>query len=287
MGQDLYERFAAARAVFDRAEAARPGLTAVCFDGPAAELNRTINAQPGLFAVDLACARVLQEAGVEPHGVAGFSLGEIAAAVVVGVMDETQGLALVGHRAAAMQRCSDDHPGLMYAVVKLTADQVDAIAAEVDGVWPVNYNCPGQVSVACVESAGPVLEDIVRKAGGRALPLPVSGAFHSPLMDEAAESLAAYIRGLTFAAGTLPLYANVTGQVYGDPATLLAQQVNHPVRWSQTIEQMIADGFDTFVEVGPGKTLSGFIGKIDAAVRVCSVHDAASLAEAKEWLAHV
>jgi len=277
MGLDLFQCSPAARAVFERAEAARPGLQGLCFRGTAAALNATVNTQPCLFAVDLACAQALIEAGVSPHGVAGFSLGEIPAVCVAGLLDEDQGFDFVCRRAEAMQACGDRHPGVMFAVVRLSSDEVEALSRQLGAVYPVNYNCPGQTVVACPAETGPALQAAVTNAGGKAIRLAVSGAFHSPLMDEAADALARLVADIDFGEMTIPAYANLTGQPYDDPRALLSQQVNHPVRWQATIERMIADGFDTFVEVGPGRTLSGFIQKIDGDVRVLNVCDAASL----------
>ncbi|MDR2931099.1 MAG: ACP S-malonyltransferase [Propionibacteriaceae bacterium] len=286
MGRELYDASPAARAVFDAAEALRPGVTALCFDGPSEALNQTINTQPCLFVVDLAAARALREAGVEPQGAAGFSLGELVADTVAGMMDEAAAFRLVCARAEAMQACNEKHPGSMFAVLRLSDEQVESIAAAVGSAYPVNYNCPGQVVVACQTSVGPDLQQAVTAAGGKAIKLPVGGAFHSPLMDEAVVPLRAALAATTFAPMTIPVYANATAAVYDDPAELLARQVNHPVLWSQTIKTMIADGFDTFVEVGPGKTLSGFIRKTDPSVTVTNVADLDSLNQTLEVLAH-
>jgi [acyl-carrier-protein] S-malonyltransferase len=185
-----------------------------------------------------------------------------------------------------MHACGQENPGAMYAVLRLPAAQVEEIAASLGQAYPVNYNCPGQIVVACVDQIGPQLSEAVNAAGGKALRLPVSGGFHSPLMDEAVPPLEDFLATMSFAKPTMPLYSNVTAQVYDDPRTALSQQVNHPVLWQQTIENMIDDGFDTFVEVGPGKTLSGFISKTNAGVRVLAVHDSSSLANTMEVLSH-
>jgi len=286
MGRDLYQTSAAARGVFDQLGADWPEVTSLCFDGPAEALNQTINTQPALFAVDLACARALAEAGVEADGVAGFSLGEIPAVCWAGLMDEGQAFRFVRARAAAMQAASLKHPGAMLAVIGLTDEAVADIAAGLGDVYPVNYNCPGQVAVACPPKRTADVREAVAAAGGKAVPLKVSGAFHSPLMDEAARSLRDYVADLTFGAMRIPVYANATGGVYDDPRGLLAGQVNHPVLWRRTIENMIADGFDRFVELGPGKTLASFIARTNPHVTVAGVRDAASLAETKALLCH-
>jgi len=284
MGRDLNETSAAARQVFAAAEAAWPGLQALCFEGPAAELNQTINTQPCLYVTDLACAATVVEAGIEPDGVAGFSLGEVAAASFVGVMTPDQGLAFLRHRARAMDECGQRLPGTMVAILGLDRARAEAVIAEVEDAYPVNYNCPGQIAVGCAVSSVTAVRQAVAAAGGKALPLTVSGAFHTPLMDQAAAELADLTATMTFGSPRLPLYANLTAAPYGDAATLLAQQVNHPVRWQDSIAAMVADGFDRFVEVGPGTTLSGFIRRIDPRVTTLHVADAASLAETIEAL---
>jgi [acyl-carrier-protein] S-malonyltransferase len=284
MGLDLYNTSPAARAVFDTADAAWPGLKQLCFEGPAEQLHQTLNTQPCLFTADLACARALEEAGVVAQGAAGFSLGEIPAACFTQVMSVEEGFALVQHRARAMHQGAAEHPGLMYAVLKLPASQVEQICRDIGPVYPVNYNCPSQTVVACAERASAALIEAVKEAGGKTVLLKVSGAFHSPWMDQAAQSVAEFLVGLDVQAPAIPLYANVTGTVYTDPRALIAAQVNHPVLWQRTIENMIADGFDTFIEVGPGKTLSSFIERIDPSVRQSRVSDSQTLASTIEML---
>lgn len=278
MGKELYEDNEAARAVFDRLEALRPGTLAQCFEGPAEELNITVNTQPCLFAVDLACASALMAAGVAPQGAAGFSLGEIPALAVCGLLTEEAAFDLVQVRAAAMHEAGTRNKGEMYAVLKLLDTEVEAICAEIDGAWPVNFNFDRQTVVACREESGPHLVAAVAAAGGDPRKLPVSGAFHSPLMAPATDALRAKVSELSFADMAIPLYSNVTAAVYGDnPGELLVEQVTHPIQWKKIIENMIADGFDTFIEVGAGRTLSGFIRKINPEVRTMNVGDLVSL----------
>jgi [acyl-carrier-protein] S-malonyltransferase len=284
MGRDLYENSPAARAVFDQADTTMPGIKALCFDGPKDQLNVTINTQPALFVTDLACAAALGEAGVTVDGAAGFSLGEVAAAAFTGLLPSDEAYSFVQQRAKAMQEAGENQPGTMLAVMNLGADKVEAAAEAVGDAWPVNYNCPGQIVVACATSSAPALSDAVAEAGGKAMRLPVSGAFHSPLMDPAASALTTVLDDMTFCDPAVPLYANLTGHIYGDPAALLGGQVNHPVRWQQCIETMIGDGFDTFVEVGPGKTLTGFIKRINPEVTTLNVRDTTTLNQTMEML---
>ena len=273
MGRDLYENYQSARRLFDMCDTIR-GL---CWDGPKEQLDITINSQPALFLTDLACAGALTERGIAAHGVAGFSLGEIPAACYAGLMSPPKAYEFVSHRARAMQECSEKNRGCMFAVMKLSADDVERVCATLPQAYPVNYNCRSQTVVACAESSADVLRQAVSEHGGKALPLSVSGAFHSPLMDAAAGSVAAYLEKESFEELRIPLYANVTALPYGNPKELLSRQINHPVLWQKTIENMISDGFETFIEVGPGKTLSGLIKKINENVGVYNVSDVKSL----------
>ncbi|MCL2482747.1 MAG: ACP S-malonyltransferase [Propionibacteriaceae bacterium] len=284
MGREIYQTSAAAKQVFDECEATLPGVKALCFEGPKDQLNLTVNTQPCLFAADMACANALLEVGVKADGVAGFSLGEVAAASYAGFFDQEDAFEFVRSRAEAMHECSTTHPGTMFAVFGLPASQVETLSLAIGPVYPVNYNYPGQTVVACPMDVASAVSQAVVAAGGKAVRLAVSGAFHSALMNEAAHRLAAVAASTHFETGSIPVYANVTGRPYGDPKTLLAEQVNHPVHWQLTIENMIADGFDTFVEVGPGTTLTSFISKINPSVRTASVRDHDSLIATRKML---
>ena len=266
MGAGIAAASPAARAAFDAADSVRPGTFKQCCQGTKEELSQTENTQPCVFATDLACARALEERGVEPDVVAGFSLGEVAALTFAGAFSDKKGFELVCRRAELMAAAASSHPGVMRAVVKLDAARVEELAAEVacqtDGdCWPVNYNSPMQTVVAGSPTACEKLDELVREAGGRAMKVAVSGAFHSPYMADAAAGLAAALAGNEPAATRVPVLANRTAHPYpADPksaAELLSAQVANPVRWTDTIRAMAADGVDAFVEVGPGKTLSG------------------------------
>ena len=272
MGRDLYDHFDCVKQLFDMSASIRD----LCWNGPKEQLDITINSQPALFLTDLSCAAVLTEKGVVAGGAAGFSLGEIPAACYAGLLTPQQAYDFVCHRAQAMQDCSEKQKGSMFAVMKLSNDQIESICAAFEA-YPANYNCPGQTVVACAAGCAENLRQAVTDQGGKALVLPVSGAFHSPLMDAAAGSVAAYLEKVSLGILRTPLYANVTARVYGDPRELLSAQVNHPVLWQKTIENMISDGFNTFIEVGPGKTLSGLIKKTNPDVRVYNVSDMESL----------
>ncbi|HPD88113.1 MAG TPA: ACP S-malonyltransferase [Oscillospiraceae bacterium] len=283
MGKDLYERFGSAREVFDLAG---EQIKTLCFEGPAEELNRTVRTQPCLFAMDLACARVLEENGAHAGGAAGFSLGEIPALAYAGLMSDREAYDFVCLRAEAMQRCAEKHPGAMLAVLRLSAAEVERICGGIPETYPVNYNCEGQTVVACALESVEPLQEAVAAAGGKCIRLAVGGAFHSPFMEEAAGEITRYLKDKTFGEPHIPLYSNVTAERYGDPGKLLSLQAKSPVLWQKTVETMISDGFDTFIEVGPGKTLSGLIRKISGSVRVLHVSDMASLEETLTEVAH-
>ncbi|NLI21487.1 MAG: ACP S-malonyltransferase [Clostridiales bacterium] len=280
MGKSLYDTSAAARRVLNEAERLHPGTLVLCFEGTGEALSRTRNTQPCLTAVDCACAEALLEQGVRPDGLAGFSLGEIAALPYAGLLAFEEAFALVLRRAELMQACAEQNPGGMVAVLKLADEAVEAICAA-HNAYPVNYNCPGQVVCALRKADIPVFAEAVKAAGGRALPLAVGGGFHSPFMAEAALGLRTYAQGLAFAEPTLPLYADATCRPYAaaTAAELLGAQVESPVRWTELIRTMQADGYTDFIEVGAGRTLGGLIAKIGGATRIAHVEDAESLAE--------
>ncbi len=279
----------AAREVFERCDAVRPGTSEQCFHADKATLSLTANTQPCVWACDMACARALEAAGVVPAAVAGFSLGELAALAFAGVIEEGQAFRLVCRRSELMDAACQANPGAMAAVLKLTPEQVEELAEQA-GAWPVNYNSPAQTVCAGSPEAIEALCDLVKQAGGRAMPLAVQGAFHSPFMASAREGLAEALAQVEFSAGSVPVWANATAQPYPADAAqakeLLAAQVASPVRWAQTLQAMAAQGIDTFVEVGPGKTLTGLVKRTlpEATALSCETPDdlAAVLAALKE-----
>lgn len=280
MGMSLCEMSPAAAAVFAMADTARPGTSAQCFAGSDAELKETKITQPCLWVVEMAAAAALQEAGIRADVCAGFSLGELSALSFAGVVDVSTCFQLVCQRGALMQEAAEAVDSSMAAVLKLDNEIVEALCARFDGVYPVNYNCPSQVTVAGLRSSMADFFAAVKEATGRALPLKVSGGFHSPFMAEAAEAFGEALTHVEFHAPAIPLYSNLTGGLYGgDLKQLLAKQICSPVLWETIIRNMIADGVDTFIEVGPGNVLQGLISKIDKTVRVFGVSDAESLAK--------
>ena len=278
MGRDLYENSPAARAIFDLAEAIRPGTLKQCFSGSEEELERTENTQPCVYCVDLAAAAALKEAGVKADILAGFSLGELAALTFSGAISYEDGFKLVCKRAEIMQKAADSADAGMTAVLKLSDEEVAALCNEFTAVYPVNYNCPGQVVAAGIKEELLLFGQRVKEAGGRAMPLKTGGAFHSPFMKEASLEFFEVLKAYEIKNPLIPIYSNMTGRPYeGDYRELLANQICNPVLWSLCVTHMISAGADTFIELGPGKTLSGLIKRIDENVRVFNVEDPISL----------
>lgn len=274
MGRELYEKYHAAKEVFDMCDAIRPGTSKQCFEGTEEELKETKNTQPCLFAVELAAASVLAEHGIVPQAVAGFSLGEVVACTFSGIADRETGFKIVCKRGEIMQSEAEKVQTSMVAVVKLTTDKVKELASHYTEVYPVNFNCPGQVSVAGISDQIASFSADVKSAGGRAIPIKVKGGFHSPFMNEASELFAKELENISFSESRCLMYSNYTAVPYGkDVAALLSKQICNPVRWEEIIRNMISDGVDTFIEIGPGKTLANMIKKISADVKVYSTSE--------------
>ena len=285
MGKELYDCSPAAKAVFDLADSIRPGTSQQCFEGTQEELNVTINTQPCLFACDLAAAKAAQERGIQPDCAAGFSLGEAAAVAFSGMLTEAEAFSMVCKRAELMNEAAQKNPGSMAAVMKLSPQQVETLCGPIENAWPVNYNSPKQTVVA---ASADTIDQVVEAASaqrGRAVKLAVSGAFHSPLMHSAADGLREYLASVSLREERLPVYANLTAGPYGeDKKETMAAQCENPVRWQKTIENMIANGVDTFIEVGVGKTLAGLIKKINPEVTVYQIENKEGLDAAAEAL---
>lgn len=283
MGKDLYDNNAAAKAVFDMGEAIRPGSETMCFEGPGEALTQTENTQPCLFLTDLACARALEAAGIKADVAAGFSLGELPALAFAGVLSDDDAFRLVTLRGQKMSECAAKHPGSMVAALKLDNAKVEEVCAGFKNVYPVNYNCPGQLSCAGAVEELDAFVDAVKAAGGRAVKLAVSGAFHTPFMAETTQALAAKLETMQVNAPELILYSNLTGEVYPSQKEQIietvSKQASNSVRWENTIRNMAADGVDTFIEVGAGTTLSGLVKRTLTDVRVFNVCDMVTLEE--------
>ncbi len=274
MGRELFEKYPSAAAVFEMCDRIRPGTSAQCFEGTEDELRETKNTQPCLFAVELAAARVLESIDVRPSALAGFSLGEVAAATVSGIFSDRDGFALVCKRGELMQREAEKFDTSMAAVVKLSPQDVEQLCGKYTDVYPVNFNCPGQIAVSGLSAQMADFSADVKAAGGRAIPLKVRGAFHSPFMTEATKAFEKELAAATIGTPDVPLYANMTARPYtADVVGLLSGQICNPVRWEDSVRAMIADGIDTFIEIGPGKTLTNLIKKIDTEVTAMTVFE--------------
>ena len=265
MGKDLYESNEQARELFERAnEILGFRITDIMFEGTAEDLKQTKVTQPAVFLHSVISALVL---GVEPEMVAGHSLGEFSALVVAKVLSFEDGLRLVAARAMAMQKACELNPSVMAAVLGLPDEKVEEVCATIDGVVvPANYNCPGQLVISGSNEAIDAACEKMKEAGAkRAMKLPVGGAFHSPLMEPARVELEAAIRATTYNTPICPVYQNVDAKPYTDPEELKRNsiaQLTGPVRWTQTVQNMVADGATSFRELGPGTVLQGLIKKI-------------------------
>ncbi len=278
MGKELYECSDAAREVFHIADSLREGTSNQCFSGTKEELKITKNTQPCIFSVDLAATAALDEAGIKADMAAGFSLGEIAALTYSGVLSPKDGFSLVCKRGELMDNASSEWNTAMGAVLKLSNEEVERICAESPAIYPVNYNCPGQLVVAGLKEEMDSFKAKIKEKGGRFMPLSVSAGFHSPFMSKASESFLLELEDFNINSPKLTVYSNLTALPYGnDVKALLAKQIKRPVRWQATIENMIAEGADTFIEVGPGTVLKGLISKINSSVKVFNVEDVESL----------
>lgn len=267
MGKDLYDNVPQAKEMFEKAnEILGFRITDIMFEGSADELKQTKVTQPAVFLHSVILAKSL---GVEPDAVAGHSLGEFSALVVSGALSFEDGLRLVSKRAMAMQAACEAQAGTMAAILGLDDAVVEQVCAEIDGVVvPANHNCPGQLVISgAVDAVNEACEKLKAAGARRALVLPVGGAFHSPLMEPARKELAQAIEEAPFRAPACPIYQNVDAKPQTDPAVIkenLIAQLTAPVRWTQIVKNMLADGVDEFTELGPGTVLQGLIKKVDA-----------------------
>ncbi len=265
MGKDLYESNEQARELFEKAnEILGFRITDIMFEGTAEDLKQTKVTQPAVFLHSVISAIVL---GVEPEMVAGHSLGEFSALVVAKALSFEDGLRLVAARGMAMHKACELNPSGMAAVLGLPDEKVEEVCAQIDGVVvPANYNCPGQLVISGANEAIDVACEKMKEEGAkRALKLPVGGAFHSPLMEPARVELEAAIRATTYHKPVCPVYQNIDAKPYTDPEELKRNsiaQLTGPVRWTQTVQNMVADGASSFRELGPGNVLQGLIKKI-------------------------
>lgn len=273
MGKALYDEFESVGALYDAAEALRPGTKVQSFDGDMETLTQTENTQPCLYLADLAAALAMKECGVTADAVAGFSLGEIPALAFAGAFSYEIGFSVATRRGALMAEAAKGMSTSMMAIVKMENEAVEALAAAADRVYPVNYNCPGQLVVSGDSESLKKFAEDVKAAGGRAIPLKVSSAFHSPYMDPASAAFGEFLKTIDgVSAPALPVISNMTARPYGDNVTeYMETQINHPVKWEDSVRYLAAEGFDTFVEVGVGATLKKLIEKTLPEVAVYAV----------------
>jgi len=285
MGKDLYERIPEAREVYDTADQLLGfAISKVCFEGPEDHLRQTANTQPALFVTSMACLRPLEKEGILPDIVGGHSIGEYAALVAAGAISFEPALTLVRKRGEVMQEAGVAQPGTMVAIIGLDAGQVQIACdrASAKGIVEIaNYNCPGQVVISGENEAVREASRLAEEMGARrVIPLNVSGAFHSRLMASAADILKVELARAEFRDARIPIVANVTAdyvQKAEEIRDALSRQISGSVRWEESVRKMINYGVDTFVEVGPGKVLSGLIKRINGSVEVHSVSDATSM----------
>ena len=269
MAEHIYNENEQAKAMFDKANKILGfDITEIMFRGTAEQLKQTNVTQPAIFLHSVILSKCLPD--FNPDMVAGHSLGEFSALVAAGAMDFEDGLRLVAIRARAMQKACELQPGTMAAVLMLASEKIEEICTEINSidngvVVAANYNCEGQIVISGTREAVELACEKCKEAGARrALPLPVGGAFHSPLMEPAANELAEGINNITINTPVCPVYQNVTASATTDPEVIksnLLAQLTAPVKWTQTVRNMIADGADTFIEIGPGKVLQGLTGK--------------------------
>ena len=287
MGKEIYEKYEEAKEIFERAdEALGFSISKLCFEGPEEELMKTENTQPAILTVSVALTRVLQKRGVKPDVTAGLSLGEYSSLVLAEALDFEDAVRLVKKRGKYMQEVVPEGVGTMAAILGLPNEEVEEIcriASEVGVVEPANYNCPGQLVVSGEVKAVERAVELAKERGAKkAVVLAVSAPFHCSMLKEAGELLAKELDKVEIKDLKVPVISNVTADyVQKDKVKeLLIKQVSHPVLWEQSVRKMIEDGVDTFIEIGPGKTLSGFVKKIDRSKTVLNFEDEESLMKA-------
>ncbi len=286
MGRELALQYRVAADVYGRAsELLAWDVAALCFEGPQERLNGTDAAQVALYVTSLAAAAVLRSEGAGGDLVSGHSLGEYSALAVSGALSEDEGLRLVSVRGQAMRLAASNRPGAMAAVIGLEDGAVERICDEAGEVWPVNYNSPGQLVISGeLEPVRRAMRLAERGGARKVVQLRVSGAFHSPLMREAAGRMKERLSQVDFHEPALPFLSSISCEYEqaAGLADLLVRQMVSPVRWTRAVERMIADGVDRFIELGSGKVLSGLIRRIDRSVETISVNDPRSLERALE-----
>jgi [acyl-carrier-protein] S-malonyltransferase len=288
MGRDIAEAVPEAMEVFVRgSDASGLDLRRLCFEAPLEELIETEVQQPALVATSLAMLAALRARGIEPDYVVGHSVGEFAALAAAEAMEVEEAIALVRERGLAMAEAARQHPGSMAAILGLADESVERLCRKILGVWPANYNCPGQIVVSGEhEAVDECCAEAEREGARRTVKLQVSGAFHSPLVARAADRLRPAIERVRFAEPAAPFMSTVTAKIEGAQklSTLLVDQLTAPVRFTQAASELAREGVRTFVEVGPGNVLSGLVKRIDRSVKAISVNNVAALDKVEETL---
>jgi [acyl-carrier-protein] S-malonyltransferase len=288
MGRAIADEFPEARAVYDEAsEAVGFDVSRLCFEGSLDELTRTEFQQPALVATSVACLRAVQTLGIRPDYVIGHSVGEYSALAAADAISAGEAVALVRERGEAMAEAARVSPGAMAAVLGLEDAIVEELCASIEGVWPANYNCPGQVVVSGETSAvSRLIEEATARGARKAVKLRVSGGFHSPLVARAAERLRPAIAKASWRDPATPYMSTVSARLENAQriAALLVEQLTAPVRFTQAVSGLVKDGVETFVEIGPGQVLSGLLRRCDRSLRTMSVRDPESLRKLKEAL---
>ncbi len=288
MGRAFAEAFPEARAVYAEAsDAVGLDLERLCFEGPIEELTRTELQQPALVATSLACLRAVETTGVRPDVVVGHSVGEYSALAAAGAVSDRDAVALVHARGAATAAAAAEQPGAMAAVLGLDDAVVEELCAEIGGVWPANYNCPGQLVVSGENAAvDRLIEEASRRGARRAVKLRISGAFHSPLVARAADRLRPALARVSWSEPSPPFMSTVTAKLESAQrlGTILLEQVTAPVRFTQAVRALAKDGAGTFVEIGPGSVLSGLLRRCDRSFRTVSVNDPDGVKKLEEML---
>ena len=286
MGRAFAEAYPEARAVYDdAAEAVGFDLARLCFEGPLEELTKTELQQPALVATSVACLRAVETTGIRPDVVLGHSVGEYAALAASGALSDHDAVALVGVRGRVTAAAAEETPGAMAAVIGMEDSEVEALCGEIGGVWPANYNCPGQLVVSGETAAvDRLVEEAPARGARKVVKLRVTGAFHSPLVASAADGLRPAVERAEWREPEIPFMSTVTAAL--EPAATLPQilldQLTAPVRFTQAVAALVADGVQTFVEVGPGQVLSGLVRRCDRSVRTLSVGDPEGVAKLQE-----
>ncbi len=288
MGSAIAEEFPAARAVYDEAsEAVGFDVAKLCFEGSIEDLTRTELQQPALVATSIACLRAVETLGIRPHYVVGHSVGEYSALAAASAIEAGPAVALVRERGEAMAEAAQETPGAMAAILGLEDAVVEELCEHIEGVWPANYNCPGQVVVSGKnEAVDKLIAEATARGARKTVKLRVSGGFHSPLVARAAERLRPALAKVPWRDPVTPYMSTVSARLEDAHriAGLLAEQLTAPVRFTQAVRGLVKDGVETFVEIGPGQVLGGLLRRCDRSLRTISVGDPESLRKLEDTL---